>query len=455
VSARIDLSRALPTATVALIVALSALLAKIGADAQWLAALGHVVATRHSIPAGVPFAAAPTAHWPNVLVLAELVFNGLEQTVGDRGLMLAQLAALGGAMMVLSRDARAGGAVPAGVSVALLVAAIGALPSLAIARVQMFSLVLFPVVVMLLRAEARHPSRRIWLVVPLLALWSNLHGAALLGLAVVLAYLLFVRFREQPVTAVGVGLASLLALCLTPALAGTVGYYRGLLTNVAAQRGEGMWGPLSLHAPLDLILIAAVLTLAVRVWRARPDRWEWVVVAALGLATFQASRNGVWLLFFLISPAARAMKPTRGWLGLVPVVAVASFALIVVATVRGPTAQGAGKALVTEAIDLAHGSPVLAADGIDEQVALGGGRIWVGNPIDAFSRRDQAIYLDFLQGGAQGRLALGARVRVVLVSRGGRAQALMNTIPAFALVRKDQWGAIYERTPSALLADKP
>jgi hypothetical protein len=455
VSTRIDFSRAMPTATVALIVALAALLAKIGADAQWLAALGHVVATRHSIPAGVPFAAAPTAHWPNVLVLAELVFNGLERTFGDRGLMLAQLAAVGGAMTILSRDARAGGAGPAGVSVALLVAAIGALPSLVIARLQMFSLVLFPIVVMLLRAEARHPSWRIWLVVPLLALWSNLHGAALLGLAVVLAYLLLVRLRQQPLTAVCAGLASLLALCLTPALAGTVSYYHGLLTNVAAQRGEGMWGPLSLHAPLDLVLIAAGLALTVRAWRARPQLWEWAVAAALLLATIEASRNGLWLLFFLAPPAARAMKPTRGWLGLVPVVAVASFAVIVLATVRGPTAQGAGKALVAEAIGLAHGSPVLAADGIDEQVALGGGRIWVGNPIDAFSRRDQASYLDFLRGSAQGRLALGAHVRVVLVARGGRAQALMNTTPAFALVGEDKWGAIYERAHSTLLADKP
>ena len=82
-------------ATVAVIVAIAALLARVGADAQWLAALGHVIVQRHSIPTGIPFAAAPTSHWPNAIVLAELAFDALERTLGDRGLMLAQLLAVG------------------------------------------------------------------------------------------------------------------------------------------------------------------------------------------------------------------------------------------------------------------------------------------------------------------------------------------------------------------------
>src|SRR5580704_12125037 len=138
---RSPLSRpAMPVAAaVTAIVAVAALLATVGADARWLAALGHVIVQRGSIPSGVPFAAAPTGHWPNALVLAELVFGGLERALGDRGLMLAQLLTVAGAMTILARDARAGGAKPAGICAALLLAALGALPSLAIARVQMFS----------------------------------------------------------------------------------------------------------------------------------------------------------------------------------------------------------------------------------------------------------------------------------------------------------------------------
>ena len=441
--------------TVALIVAFAALLVRIGADAQWLAALGHVIATRHAIPTGVPFAAAPTSHWPNVLVLAELIFNGLERALGDRGLMLAQLLAVAVAMVVLVRDARAGAAAAAGTCAALLLAAVGAMPSLAIVRVQLFSLVLFPVLVALLRAQTRQPSQAIWLVVPLLALWSNLHGAALLGVGVVVAYLLLCRFRRDWLLAVGVAGASVVALCLTPALARTVAYYHGVVTNLAAQRGEGQWGPLSLSAPLDLVLIAAALLLVIRVWRGRAELWEWCVIVALAALTIHASRNGVWLLFFLVAPAARGIIEKRSWQALVPIVAVASVGAICFAVLRGPASAGATRSLVAGAVVLAHGSPVLANGAIDEQVALAGGRIEVGNPIDAFSRPEQAMYLDWLAGDASGRRALAPAVRVVLVSRGSPTQTLMAHTPGFAPAGGDRTTAIYERAPGSLLADVP
>jgi hypothetical protein len=120
------------------------------------------------------------------------------------------------------------------------VAGIGALPSLAIARVQLFSLVLFPLLLALLRAQSRSPSRAIWLAVPLLAVWSNLHGAALLGAGMLIVYLVFEPARREPVLTLAVTGASLAALCLTPVLLRTVTYYHGVLTNLAAQRGEGM-----------------------------------------------------------------------------------------------------------------------------------------------------------------------------------------------------------------------
>jgi hypothetical protein len=459
VSRQTDFSRIGPNLVLAgavgVIVAFAALLGRIGADAQWLAALGHVIATRHTVPAGVPFAAAPTSHWPNVLVLAELIFNGLERTLGDRGLMLAQLLAVAVAMTVLARDARASGAAAAGIGAALLLAAVGAMPSLAIARVQLFSLALFPVLIALLRSQTREPSRRIWLVVPLLALWSNLHGAALLGLGIVIAYLLLGRFRPDRLLAVSVAGASVLALCLTPALGRTVAYYHGVVTNLAAQRGEGQWGPLSLSAPLDLVLIAAALLLVVQVWRARAELWEWCVIVALAALTIHASRNGVWLLFFLVGPASRAIVPKRSWQGLVPIAALASVGAICIAVVRGPASAGASSSLVAGAVVLAHGSPVLASGAIDEQVALAGGRIEVGNPIDAFSRPEQAAYLDWLAGDASGRRALAAGVRVVLVTRGSQTQTLMAHSPGFTLAGGDPTTAIYERASPRMLADVP
>src|SRR2546430_865102 len=65
----------------------------IGPDARWLGALGRMIA-HDGIPRGVPFAGAPSASWPNVPALAELVFSGLLGAFGDRGLLLAQLVAV-------------------------------------------------------------------------------------------------------------------------------------------------------------------------------------------------------------------------------------------------------------------------------------------------------------------------------------------------------------------------
>src|SRR5207244_4263286 len=56
------------------------------------------------------------------------------------------------------------------------------------ARAQSFAFALFVGVVWLLVADARSPSRRVFLVFPILLLWANIHGSAATGaLLVVLA----------------------------------------------------------------------------------------------------------------------------------------------------------------------------------------------------------------------------------------------------------------------------
>lgn len=435
-------------AGVAVVLALAALLGRIGSDAQWLAALGQDIAARGVVPHGVPFAATPTGHWPNALVLAELAFSGLQALGGDRALMLAQLVAVAGGYALLARDARRGGADGVGTAAALLLAGIGALPSLAIVRVQLFSLLLFPALLCLVRAQSRRPTRHIWLVVPLLALWSNLHGAALLGLGVVLAYLILERGRRQPLLSIAVAVACTAALGLTPALWRTGAYYHGVLTNVAAQRGVGMWGPLSLHSPLDVLLAVAAIGLIWR-WRGSGARWwEWGVLAVLAVLTVTADRDGVWLLMFAVGPAARTLAPRRSLTMLTPAAAVAAALLLAVSVGRGPAASGASPGLVRAAVVLAHGSPVLADGTIDEQVALDGGRIWAGDPIDAFPRPVQAAYLDWLQGGPAGRRALAPDVHVVLVTVGSDTARLMASMRGFRPAERDATAILYERSPA-------
>jgi hypothetical protein len=421
----------------------------IGADARWLGALGRVVA-HHGIPSGVPFASASTSHWANTLVLAELIFHGLEAGIGDRGLILANLLAVGLALSILARDAEMGGARAISIAGMLGLAVLGALPSLAVARVQLFSLVLFPALLLLLRSEERTPSKRIWLALPLLAVWSNLHGAVLAGLGLLLAYLVFERLRRDPATAVAVGVLAFPALCVTPAGVRTVDYFRGLLSNVAEQRGLGQWAPLG-HSPFDWVLVAVAVLMAARLWRRRPPLWELAVMLGLAVLTVKASRDGVWLLFVLVGPAARAARRQgQDWNGFVPLGLVLAFALLVFDVAHTPHRAGASQSAVAEAIRLAHGTPILA-DGLPaEQVALAGGRIWAGNPLDAFSRAVQTEYVDWLAGQSTAHGALNASaVRIVLVTRGSDADAITARDPQFEPVAGDSSAVVYLRSARA------
>ena len=434
---------------VALVLGSVALLGTVGADARWLAALGHLIAARHAIPSGVPFASEASPHWSNVPVAAELIFHWLEQAMGDRGLVLAQLAAVTLALAILIADARSGGAERSGTSRALLLAALGSLPALAIARSQLFSLALFPVLCWLLRSEDRQPSWRIWLAIPLLGLWSNLHGGALIGFALLAAYALLSRLRVQPIVALTLIVGGALALCATPALLRTVTYYQGLLSNQAAASGQGLWGPLSLSSPLDLAFIACAAGLAIQFARGRPERWEIVAAAGLALLTLQAGRSGIWLALFLVPPAARSFAPRRQWQALAgPAIAIGGV-LLVFAVIRGPRLDGAGHQLLSRAIALAQGSPVLAGGAIEEQVALGGGRVVAGDPIDAFPSRTQSAYLHWLDGSPSALRRLDPGVRIVLVMRGSQAQRLMSRTPGFALAGADRQALLYERRSQA------
>ena len=430
------------------VLACAAFAGTVGADARWLAALGHLIATRHSIPDGVPFASAASHHWPNAPVLAELVFNWLERALGDRGLMLAQLMAVALALWILVRDALSGGASELGTSRAVLLAAAAVLPALAIARSQLFSLALFPLLCCLLRAETRRPSWRIWLATALLVLWANLHGAVLVGTSVLIVYLILSRARSEPLVALSVTLTGLAALVATPALLHTISYYHGVLTNQAAASGQALWGPLSLTSPLDLVFLACAAVLAVQFARTRPPLWERVAAGGLALGTVLAARNGVWLVMFLVPTAARSFTPRREWSHLVAPLAAVSVTVLVVGLIRGPVLRGAGAPLLARTISLAHGSPVLASGALAEQVALDGGTIVAGDPIDAFPRQTQQTYLDWLAGEPRALTRLDSGVRAVLVQRGTAAQRLMAAATGFSVAGQDGQALLYERRAS-------
>ena len=335
------------------VTAIAALLSVQAADGPWLTELGRAIANRGGIPDGVPYASAPTAGWHNVPVLGELVF-ALLGTVGSRGLQIAQVAAVAGTLALLARDARRAGAKERALAIALLLLLPACFGPIVAIRAQLFSLPLFAACVLLLRSESRAPSNRIWLIVPLFALWGNLHGAVLTGAAVAGAYLIFERARHRPGESIAVMAASALALCANPALWHTPSYVLGVLHNEAARQAIGLWAPLSPHSWLDVVFALAAVALLAGALRARPRVWELVALGGLALLTLHAARGGMWLALYA-APLAAVGFGGQARLERIPrlarPVALALLAAVVIGVAHGPLPSGASAQLVTRTRD--------------------------------------------------------------------------------------------------------
>jgi hypothetical protein len=450
---------------VVLVVLFVAQNAIVGADAYWLVALGDHIARTGSVPEGVPFAAAPTTGWPNPIVLAQLLFASLHSLGGATGLVCAQVAAVAATLALVVLDARRLGARDPGCAVVVLLLAAGSLRTLGVVRVEMLSLVPFALLVLLLRSEYRRPSARAWLLVPLLAVWSNLHGAVLMGFAVAGSYLLLSRLRQRPVETVAIGVAGSLALWATPALLRTAGYYAGVFGNEAAHRGSDLWARPSLSGVFDVLLILSALVLVGAALRRRLPLWEYAALAGLALATMSASRHGLWLLLFAAAPAAAHLRrrpssdpvttagaeppaASGGRRALVPAVGLVLVVVVgwVVVSGRGEATEPADPALVGRVATLAGHGVVLAPEPLAESLAVAGVTVWAGDPVDAFRRPDQAAYLDFLTGGPRAGDAVG-HADVVVAKAGSPALAAVASDGSFTLASDVDGWQVYRRIP--------
>jgi hypothetical protein len=124
--------------------------------------------------------------------------------------------------------------------------------------------------------------------------------------------------------------------------------------------------------------------------------------------------------------------------------------MIVLGIAQTPRRAAVSPGLLARAVALAHGTPVLASAIPAEQVALAGGRIWAGDPLDAFSHRIQGWYLDWLAGSASGRSVLAnPRIKVVLVTRNTSAMTFTGADSAFIRVAGDRTATLYVRRADA------
>lgn len=226
---------------------------------------------------------------------AHLLLYGLMQAGGLRLLIGFSIACVLTAIVTACVATRKIGATPGAAAIGALLPLLGS-PWLTQIRSQTVALPLFVAVYALLAFDARNPGRRVLLVLPLLALWANLHGSVVMAAGLTSLYgLTLLRRRGQRIRAAALVAGAPLCVLATPYGFAVVAYYRLMLVSSPLTKYVHEWQAPSVQKLTGGLFLSAFALVAL--WARHPravttfERWA---IALLLLAAMTALRNAIW-----------------------------------------------------------------------------------------------------------------------------------------------------------------
>lgn len=262
-----------------------------------------------------PYSFTSDRSWINHEWLAEVLFATAWRVTGGAGLIALKLACALGALGFLHLRLRYAG-VPAPVQIMLLgLGLVGMLPRITHVRPQLFSVLLFAALIFIVTRAEDGPRTRLAWTVPLLALWANLHGGWIVGLATVGLWTVGDAWQRRAdgwraCTVVGFAGAAALATLANPY---GIGLWAFLLETVRFGR-EAIteWGPAWQNPAVFLVwALFCALAVAAVVRGGRPRNLATLAIPALwGLAALRVSRLDA---FFALSVVG-LLGPQLVWL---------------------------------------------------------------------------------------------------------------------------------------------
>ena len=180
---------------------------------------GEWILSHHSVPRTDPFSfSKPGEAWYAWEWLSDVLFTGLNTVWGLKGLILFTAIVLAGVCWLLVRHMAVRGA-NALAAILMMNVVIGAASVHFLARPHIFTLILLSLAFFLIDQDRTRESLHLWFLVPLTALWANLHGG-FTGLFLTLGALtvgtLLEGRKRAALRYAGVGAACLLASFLNP-----------------------------------------------------------------------------------------------------------------------------------------------------------------------------------------------------------------------------------------------
>jgi hypothetical protein len=294
----------------------------------WLGLVDGRLVAQHGIPHHDTLTAfAQGRPWVDQQWLAQLWMYWLYRAGGMALLGVVNVGLVTSAILAGIVAARRLGASTGSVIRVLPLAAFGVVASLEV-RTQPYAYLLAVAVMFLLARDSRRPSRAVYLCLPLLILWANVHGSATLGAGLMVLRGLTSLWerrralaREPRAWVHGLVLIAAPPLCLlaTPYGTAAASYYRATLLEGNLSRFVTEWQPVT---TLPVVAVPFFVLAAITLWSfgrhvGRTTVFERCALLVLAAGAIIALRNVVWfsLATLIVLPvsidlAVRSKKTT-------------------------------------------------------------------------------------------------------------------------------------------------
>lgn len=236
--------------------------------------------------------------WTDQQWLAQLGLYGLWRLGGIKLALFVHALLVTSGIAGAALIARARGASALSVTWVAIPVLIAYYPVASVMRPQTFAFPLFAATLWLVLTDAKRPSRRVFLTLPLLVLWTNLHGSVLLGAMLVsLAGLVGIAQQRRPsVRGIALLLAPWACLFASPYALHLPSYYEKILVGGHFKQFVTEWRPTTLTTSTAAVylLVLGGLWILGRAGRSAPllDQLAFALTAVLA---FEAVRNTAWV----------------------------------------------------------------------------------------------------------------------------------------------------------------
>jgi hypothetical protein len=280
----------------------------------WLTLVSGREVVTNGLPASDTFTVLTHgAPWVDQQWLAQAFFYALSAAGGMELVMLGHAALVAATLALALTAARSLGGKPRNVAIAGTAAALVA-PWAIQMRTQSLAMPLFALLLWLLAADSRSPSRRVFLVFPLLLLWANLHGTVILAALFVALRGITYAFERRPLRSLVLTLVPFACVFVSPYAADLAGYYHSLLFNPTIRSIAPEWGASTPSGWTAAFYVVAVSTLWLLMRRrSRLTRFEQAALVATMAAGASAIRSLMWfgIAAMIFVPLLLDEKPAR------------------------------------------------------------------------------------------------------------------------------------------------